>query len=321
MGLWNILFNFATLNQIFPKMKNGIVGHLCALFVVAVWGTTFISSKVLLNDGLMPAEIFFFRFSMAYICLCLFSHDKLWADNWKDELALVGLGVLGGSLYFMTENQALIYSTASNVSILVSTTPLLTALLVAIFYKNERMNMIQVGGSLMAFVGVVLVVLNGQLILHLNPKGDLLALAASLTWAFYSLVMRRIMARYSSKFITRKVFGYGLLTILPYFALVHPIDHTFGQLLKPVVAGNLFYLGICASTGGYLVWNWVMKKLGTVKSTNYIYTQSLVAMLAAALILDERITPMAVIGAVVLISGMVIAQKNKKKLKTAVSQN
>lgn len=293
-------------------MKSGILGHLGALLVVTIWGTTFISSKLLLNEGLLPAEMFFFRFFMAYICVCFVSHTRMWSDNWKDELAMVGLGILGGSMYFLTENQALAYSTASNVSILVSTTPLLTALLVAIFYKNERMNKVQVAGSVLAFVGVVLVVLNGQLILHLNPKGDVLALTASLTWAFYSLVMRRIMVRYDSKFITRKVFGYGLLTILPYFAFVHPLNLDTNRLFQPIVAGNLLYLGLCASTGGFLIWNWVMQQLGAVKSTNYIYTQSLIAMLGSAIILGERITFMAVIGACILITGMIIAQKNKK---------
>lgn len=288
-------------------------GHLGALLVVSIWGTTFISSKLLLNEGLQPADIFFFRFCMAYICVCFVSHTRMWADKWTDELALLGMGILGGSLYFITENQAIAYSTASNVSILVSTTPLLTALLIAICYKKERMNKIQVAGSLLAFVGVILVVLNGQLILHLNPKGDVLALTASLTWAFYSLIMRRIMVRYDSKFITRKVFGYGLLTILPYFAFFHPLNLNTNLLFQPFVAGNLLYLGLCASTGGFLIWNWVMQQLGAVKSTNYIYTQSLIAMLGSALILGERITLMAIIGAVILIAGMTIAQKNKKE--------
>lgn len=287
----------------------GIYGHLGAMLVVTIWGTTFISSKVLLNNGLTPAEIFIMRFGMAYLCVSALSHDKLWSGNWKDELSLFGLGILGGSLYFQTENQALAYSTASNVSILVSTTPLLTALLIAIFYKSERLSRIQVAGSLIAFIGVILVVLNGQLILHLNPKGDSLALTASLTWAFYSLVMRRLMGRYDSKFITRKVFGYGLVTILPYFAFVEPFNCSTDLLTQPKILCNLLYLGLIASTGGFLIWNWVMKELGAVKSTNYIYAQSPIAIIFSAIILDERITWMAIVGVVVLIAGMMMAQK------------
>ena len=291
------------------------MAHIVAIFVVLIWGTTFVSSKVLLNSGLLPADIFFVRFIIAYSCLLCLSHKRLFANSIADELTLAGLGIMGGSLYFLTENMALLHSTSSNVSILVSTTPLVTAMLVAIFYKSERLSMRQIFGSILAFVGVVLVVLNGQFILHLNPLGDALALGASFTWGFYSLFMRRIMGRYSADFITRKVFFYGLVTIMPYFALVHPLDIDLLTSGSMTIWGNLFFLGFVASTGGYLLWNWVMRKLGAVKSTNFIYLQSLVSMVAGHVILGERITIMAIAGAVILIIGMILAVR-KKRSKT-----
>jgi drug/metabolite transporter (DMT)-like permease len=286
--------------------------YFVALFVVLIWGTTFVSSKVLLNSGLLPADIFFVRFVMAYCCMLCISHKRLFANSVADELTLVGLGMMGGSIYFLVENMALLHSTASNVSILVSTTPLVTAMLLAIFYKSERLSARQIFGSVLAFVGVVLVVLNGQFFLHLNPLGDALALGASFTWGFYSLFMRRIMGRYSADFITRKVFFYGLVTILPYFALVHPLNIGLLTSGNMTIWGNLIFLGFVASTGGYLLWNWVMRKLGAVKSTNFIYLQSLVAMVAGHVILGERITLMAIAGAVILIVGMVLAVRKKR---------
>ena len=286
--------------------------YFVALFVVLIWGTTFVSSKVLLNSGLLPADIFFVRFVMAYCCMLCISHKRLFANSVADELTLVGLGMMGGSVYFLVENMALLHSTASNVSILVSTTPLVTAMLLAIFYKSERLSMRQIFGSILAFVGVVLVVLNGQFILHLNPLGDALALGASFTWGFYSLFMRRIMGRYSADFITRKVFFYGLVTILPYFAFVNPLNIDLLTSGNMTIWSNLIFLGIIASTGGYLLWNWVMRKLGAVKSTNFIYLQSLVAMVAGHVILGERITFMAIAGAVILIAGMILAVRKKR---------
>ena len=289
-------------------MKNqNFFGHVGALAVVTLWGTTFVSSKVLLNAGLMPADIFFYRFLMAYCCMLMLSHKRLWSKSVWDELTMVGLGIMGGSLYFLTENMALIYSTTANVSILVSSCPLLTALVLAIFYKNERLSGKQIVGSLIAFVGVVLVVLNGQLVLHLNLRGDLLALTAALTWAFYSLFMKRVMSRYSPDFITRKVFGYGLLTILPFFLLVQPLNTDNALLLQPKIMANLLFLGLLASTGGYLLWNWVMQKLGAMKSTNYLYSQTLITMIAGHVILDEPITWMALCGAAILIVGTIRA--------------
>ncbi len=283
------------------------MAHVGAMVVVAVWGTTFVSSKVLLGHGLMPADIFLYRFLMAWLCMLVVSHRRLWSGNVRDELTLVGLGIMGGSLYFLTENMALVYSTSANVSILVSTTPMVTALLVSLFYRSDRMTCRQAVGSLCAFLGVVLVVLNGQLYLHLNPRGDVLALCASCTWACYSLLMRRVMSRYGAAFITRKVFGYGVLTILPWYGLVHPLETSPEVLLRLPVLGNLLFLGLVASTGGFLVWNRVMKVLGPVRVTNYVYFQSLVTMAVGAVVLDERVTWMALLGCIVLIAGMLMA--------------
>ena len=291
------------------KFSNQVLGHLTALLVVMIWGETFVSTKMLLNAGLMPADIFFYRFLLAYVLTWFVSYKRLFCRNITDELTTFALGVLGGSLYFLTENMALVYSTASNVAILLSSCPLLTALLLSIFYKSERLSKKQIFGSLLAFLGMVMVVLNGQLILHLNPRGDALAIGAAVCWAFYSLLIKRVMHKYSSWFISRKVFFYGLLTILPYYALVSPLNTDVSILTRPVVYGNLLYLGSVASMFCYIMWNWTLSKLGAVKATNYLYLQSLFAMLFASLILHERITWMAIAGAAILILGMIRAER------------
>lgn len=291
------------------KFSNQVLGHLTALLVVMIWGETFVSTKMLLNAGLMPADIFFYRFLLAYVLTWFVSYKRLFCRNITDELTTFALGVLGGSLYFLTENMALVYSTASNVAILLSSCPLLTALLLSIFYKSERLSKKQIFGSLLAFLGMVMVVLNGQLILHLNPRGDALAIGAAVCWAFYSLLIKRVMHKYSSWFISRKVFFYGLLTILPYYALVSPLNTDVSILTRPVVYGNLLYLGSVASMFCYIMWNWTLSKLGAVKATNYLYLQSLFTMLFASLILHERITWMAIAGAAILILGMIRAER------------
>lgn len=282
---------------------------IVAIMVVAVWGETFVSSKILLSEGLSPADIFFVRFSLAYIFMIFLSHKRMWTDNLRHELLLFLLGVFGGSMYFLTENMALKYSTASNVAIIVGTTPLLTALVTAFFYREERMNRRQVTGSLIAFIGLTLVVLNGQLMLHLNPIGDMLALGASLTWAFYSLIMKTVSKHYNTRFITRKVFGYGLLSILPWFAFVEPLQTNTAILFKPIVWGNLLYLALVASMLCYVAWNWVLIHLGIVRATNVIYSQAVFTMIISYLVLHERITMMAISGTMILIFGMVLMQK------------
>ena len=283
-----------------------IVVGLC---VCAIWGETFVSTKILLENGLMPSDIFFYRFVLAYVCIWFFSYKRLWADNWQDEFLLLVQGIMGGSLYFLTENMALMFSTASNVAILVGSTPLITAVLMALFYKDERMCTRQMVGSLLAFGGMALVILNGQLMLHLNPKGDILALCASLTWACYSLVIKKLSRHYNALFITRKIFIYGIITILPYLWTESPLQTNLTILSKPTVWVNLLYLGVVASMFCFVAWNWTLKQLGTVRATNIIYLQSFFTMFFSYLILDERITLMAICGTATLILGMYMAGK------------
>lgn len=286
--------------------KGASLALIAAILVVFIWGETFVSTKVLIGKGLLPSDIFFYRFTLAYIAIWFITPGKkLFCGNIRDELTMLLLGITGGSLYFLVENSALQYSTASNVSILVCSAPLLTAILMSIFYKDEKMKAIQVLGSIVSFIGMALVVLNGEVVLKLNPLGDMLAIAAALTWGFYSVLIKKVSDRYDVRFTTRKVFGYGLLTILPVF-FARPLDIDPATLGQPVVWSNLVYLGLIASLVCFVVWNWCLPRLGTVQTTNLIYCQPFFTMLVSSIWLGERITWMAIVGAAVLIGGMML---------------
>ena len=217
-------------------------------------------------------------------------------------------GIFGGSLYFFTENTALGITQASNVSFLICTAPLLTTILSLLFYKSEKATKGLIGGSLLALAGVGLVVFNGSVILKISPVGDLLTLLAALSWAFYSLIIRKMTGRYPTVFITRKIFFYGVLTILPAF-LLHPLQPDLDVLLKPIVLSNLLFLAVLASLICYVLWNVVLKQLGTVRASNYIYLNPLVTMVASMMILQEQITLFALIGAGCIVCGVYLAER------------
>ncbi len=284
--------------------------HIAALFSVIVWGATFVSTKVLIAHGLTPAEIFLIRFAMAYLCILPLARGRLWSDTLRDEAMLLAAGICGGSFYFLTENMALEFAPASNVSLIVCTAPLWTALAMSLVDRRERMSRRAAIGSLLAFAGMVLVVLNGRFVLRLSPRGDLLAFAAAWLWVFYSMAVKRLAGRYPALFITRKVFFYGLLTILPVFAF-RPFAVTTEMLARPAVWGNLLFLGLVASMLCYLLWNAAMRRLGAVRTTNYIYLNPLVTMLTAALFINERITPVALLGAALILYGMWRAERSQ----------
>lgn len=284
--------------------------HLLAFIVILIWGTTFVSTKVLINNGLTAVDIFLCRFLLAYIGIWVISPKKLFADSLKDELLLLGLGITGGSLYFLTENFALSYSLASNVSLIVCSTPIFTSILLGIVSKDERMNRKQILGSLLAFIGMGLVVLNGHFVLKLSPLGDALAFAAAWSWAFYSLLMKKLSGKYSSRFISRKVFFYGLITALP-MMLYKGLNLSFDILTRPTILFNLLFLGLIASLLCYVAWSVVMINIGFVRASNYIYLNPVITVIAAVIFVNERITVFALLGMALILIGLLIAEKKR----------
>ena len=305
--------------------NSNIFYHLVAFLTVAIWGTTFVATKVLMLNGLSPAQIFTLRFSIAYMLMLCFNHRRFLADSWKDEAKMALLGITGGSLYFYSENEAMNFTTTTNTSLIVCSCPLFATLLVRMVYKDSsRIHIVQLLGSLLAFVGMIIVVLNGRFVLHLSPVGDALAFTACMCWAIYSLLMKSVSNHYGAAFITRKVFFYGVLTILPYYLFI-PGFPPIEVFSRPQVFGNLLFLGCLASMICFLTWNWCISKLGTVKATNWVYFNPITTMIFASWVLDEKITPYFLVGATCILLGMYVAdkktrgenreEKNKEKIK------
>lgn len=292
--------------------NNTWIYHLVAFATVAIWGCTFVSTKVLMLNRLSPAQIFTLRFLIAYVMMLAVYHSRLWADSWRDELKMMLLGISGGSLYFLSENEAMNFTSTTNTSLIVCSCPLFATLLVRLVYRSTtRISMMQLGGSLLAFAGMVIVVLNGRFVLHLSPLGDALAFTACLSWSVYSLLMKWVSAKYGAAFITRKVFFYGVLTILPYY-IFYPTLPTAAVLTKPVVVGNLAFLGCLASMICFLTWNWCISKLGAVKATNWVYFNPITTMIFASWVLGEKITPYFLAGATCILLGMFVADRSTK---------
>lgn len=289
------------------KERGTLLYHILAIAVIIVWGVTFCSTKVLILGGMRPEEIFVVRFLMAYVGLLAISGKKIWTDSWKDELTMMVLGMSGGSIYFMAENSAIEVGLVNNVSFIVCCAPLLTTLLLMTVDKTVRPSKRFHQGSLLAVVGMGIIVFNGEFILKVSPLGDILALSAASCWAVYSVLVRKMDKRYTTLFITRKVFFWGLVTILPVF-LFRPWDFPLEGLLRPEMAAHILFLGLVASLLGYVLWNKCLEKAGTLAVSKYIYLNPISTVIASAIILFEPITWVSLVGFVIIILGLSLAR-------------
>ena len=293
------------------------IAHLTALMTIIVWGTTFISTKLLLKD-FTPIEILFFRFVIGYILLFVLSPSLLKPKKWQEELFFAMAGLSGVTLYFLLENIAITYTLTSNVSIIVSVAPIFTALLAHVFLDGERLEKRFFMGFIAAILGISLVALNGNYLLKLSPVGDVLALLAAVAWAFYSILMKK-MSRFEYSIIqcTRKVFFYGLLFMIPAL-FVFDFNLNLRRFASVSNLFNILYLGLGASAICFATWNWSLGILGAVKTSTYIYLVPVITIVTAALILHEKITTVALLGAILTLMGLYLSQadlkaKGKKK--------
>lgn len=294
-----------------------IFAHAAAFITAAAWGTSFLSTKVLMQEGsFTPAEMYVYRFTAAYLLLLLLTFKKIMSNNWRDELQLMLCGVCAGSLYFITENYALLNTSAGNVSLLASISPLFTAAIMGLVFRTKVPTGVIIG-SIVAFLGVGCVIVGSGEELTFKPTGDLLAICASLSWAIYSLAAKRLIPLYSGLFITRKLFFYGVITALPILFWQHESTHTpyhIAELVDfahPQYILNFMFLVVFCSMLAYLAWNEVMRILGPVATNNYLYIQPLVTMIAAYFVLGEQIYPLSYVGCALIIGGLVMADKLK----------
>lgn len=276
-----------------------VTGHLLALFVAVVWGTTFISTKVLLQS-FHPMEIMIFRFFIAWLVLFCCSPKPLWPKSVKSELPFAGAGLTGLVLYFVLENYALTYTFASNVGIIVSTTPMFTALMLWLCRRTRRPRWTFFAGFGIAMVGIVLISVSGGQAFGINPLGDLLTLGAAVSWGAYGVCLELAQRQgYNDLQITRKVFFWGLIVTIP-FIFTHHLDLSLGRFAAPDMIFNILYLGLGASALCFVFWNKAVVYIGSIATNVYLYLMPVITLVASALILKEPVT-FANLGAIALI--------------------
>lgn len=290
--------------------KKTTAGHIMALITIVIWGTTFISTKILLED-FTPVEILFSRFLLGVLALIAVYPKRLKIKDKKQEFTFAAAGLCGICLYYLLENIALTYTMASNVGVIISVAPFFTAVLSHVFLKEEEKLKAQFFvGFIVAMTGISLISFSGSK-LELNPIGDVLAVAAAFIWAVYSLLIRKISSYgYYTIQTTRRIFTYGIIFMLPFlFDFDFSLD--MQKLVRPEYALNLIYLGLGASALCFVTWNYAVKVLGVVKTSVYIYMVPVITVATSVIVLKEEITWMAVIGIVLTLIGLFLSESKK----------
>ncbi len=282
------------------------LGHCAAILTITIWGTTFISTKVLLGY-MSPVAILVCRFALGFIALLIVRPKRLKRLTIKQEIMLVSAGVTGVFGYYLLENVALTYTMASNVGVIDAAAPFFVALLACVVFKTKHPPVRFFLGFVVAMVGICLISFNGQAF-SFNPLGDVLAVGAAFVWAVYSLITKQISTWGCDVILTtRRIFFYGLACMVP-CSLFLGFEVDVSLIANPLVVGNMLFLGLGASALCFVTWNFAVATIGAVKTSIYIYLVPVITVITAVIVLAEPITLLASIGVILTLLGLILSQ-------------
>lgn len=280
-------------------------GHAAAAFTVLVWGTTFVSTKILLKS-FGPVEIIFLRFIIGFAFLWLIAPKRLEKTDLKTEVLFAVAGLCGVTLNYLLETFALQHTKASNLALILSVTPLVTGIAEAVFFKH-RLKINFIVGFLLSFTGIFFISFTSGAQFDFQLSGDILGFAVAMVWTVYTFASEKLSKNgYNVILMTRRIFFYGIIFMIPFVIHMRAMPD-FELWLKPQNLGLLLYLGIAACALSYMTWNYAVSALGPVRTNLYFYASPIITVVFSFLILHETLSPRAVLGMAFTMIGVAVS--------------
>jgi drug/metabolite transporter (DMT)-like permease len=284
---------------------------LAMVAAVLFWGMSFVSSKAVLNTGFPPMTMVFLRFVIASIVL-LPVHRRLEQPSKlrgpRDRVVLVLSGIFGVSLYFFFETRGIKLTSASNAALIVATIPVFTVVADRLFFRNP-LSWLQGVGISLSVLGVFFIVRRSSTQFPQAAAGNLFMLGACLCWVAYIFLSRNLQRRAGGLFLTtwQSVIGLACLTPL---VLLERSRWSYGGLSLWL---NLLYLGVACSALSYFFYLYALSALGSVAVSSYINLIPVVGAVGGVVVLGERLAPVQILGAAVVIIGVSLVNLPKRR--------
>jgi drug/metabolite transporter (DMT)-like permease len=287
-------------------MSKRLITILETLFAVIIWGCTFVATKVALKE-VKPETVIALRFAMGVIVLAAgVQLRKQWQPmTRRDLLTLAGLGFLGITFHQWLQSTGLVTSAASTTAWIVATSPIFIVILGWLVLR-EKISWLQIGGTVLAFFGVLLVVTRGNLALsnigRIGTVGDLLILISAVNWAVFSVLSRGMLKRLPSALMMFYVMLFGwIFSTVTFF-----IRTGTGDILNLTSNGwmAVVFLGILGSGLAYIAWYDALQNLKANEAGVFLNIEPLVTMIVAFFILGEPVTWASLLGGAVIIFGV-----------------
>jgi len=293
---------------------------LLMLVVITFWGSSFVVVKLVLSEGLTPIAIATFRFLIAggaFLVFLLFKktrkRDYRLLVEGKDAPAILFLALSGVTLFFSAQYIGIQMAGASIAAIFVCLlSPILIAALSTLILK-ERPSRKQVCGMGIAGAGTLIIIAGGTLDIQGNNEfllGSLILLSTPILWTAYNLMGKRILEKYDPFLVVAHITIAGGLCLVPLSVAEESLQSVFAMGFNSWLA--ILFLSVTCSLIGYYVWFYVLKRVGAVVTSSFLFAEPLVTVLFAIMFAGERLSFSIVAGGLLIFVGVCLVTRGKK---------
>ena len=278
------------------------------LTAVIVWGFSFVATKYAL-DEITPLTIIFLRqlLGIAFLGFIIIKQKKSFKITRQNFFWIILLGLVT-SLHLFIQVTGLQWTTASNTGWIIGVTPVFMIILSAIFFK-ERITLMQLGGILVAFAGLILLVSKGDItkIDLIKNKGDVLVITSSFTWAVYSIISKKATLDFSPLLATFYLFAIMAIVTAPFNfcpGVINAVIHlSLGRWLA------IIFLGILCSGVGYMFWAQSLNEMSASRAGAFLYFEPFIAFFSSVILLDEKATILTFLSGIIIIAGVILVNR------------
>lgn len=291
--------------MIASKVK--FAASLYAIMSISFWGISFVSTKAVL-DKLDPYTLLVLRFGIGALFLLVLLVLKRYPLNipLKYIPHLIVLGILGVFIHQVIQATALLTINASAAGWIISFSPVFTVIL-SVFFLHEKMTLLKASGIIVAIIGVLLVTTSSNqhsLQLPVNI-GYLLMILSTLNWAIYSVLLKKLDIQLPSLVVTFYMCLIGFTLTTPF--LVRNKGWEIMPFLTSVEWAHLLFLGVFVSGVAYWYWAKALEVLEASQVSMFLYLEPVATLITAVLLLREKIIPVSILGGVIIIVGVIVA--------------
>ncbi|CAH1210570.1 DMT family transporter [Paenibacillus sp. JJ-223] len=294
-------------------MNKTLWGSIYLALAASIWGGMYVVVKVVVSV-VPPLELVWLRYLVAIVALIIagVATKQNWRIHPRDFLPIMAIGVIGHAISIVTQEAGTMLSSAQMGAIITSSTPAFMVIFAWLILK-ERMSLRQGLSILLATVGVILIIGVGALE-YSSQLGGIFLLAAAVTWALMSVLVKRVPTDYSQIVVITYAILVAIIILTPFvIPRLHELD--VSQMAHPTIWGGILYLGIVSTAGGFLLWNRGLQLLNVSGGGLFFFFQPLVGTLLGWLLLGETIGVMFWIGAVLILFGALLVITETRKTK------